>query len=43
MFGVFCSEPLKQDKLFYGSGDTFLFTFKDTIEIFTFKWNKKYN
>ena len=43
IFGVFCSDPLKQNQLFYGSGETFLFTFKDTIEISPFKWTNKYN
>ena len=43
IFGVFCSDPLKQDKLFYGSGETFLFTFYDTIEISAFHWTNKFN
>lgn len=38
-FGAYCTEPWNVHKYFYGTGESFLFTFKDTEEDIEFyKW-----
>ena len=37
-FGAFCSDSWSRGQQFYGKGETFLFTFKDTKKINSFLW-----
>jgi len=41
VFGAYGSESLKFSQEYYGTGETFLFTFKDTNEIEEFNWSQK--
>lgn len=43
VFGAYFNEGWKRRKLFYGAGETFLFTFKTTEEIKVFSWTRKNN
>ena len=37
-FGGFCNEPWKKQSYFYGTGENFLFTFKDSRDLKTYHW-----
>eukprot|EP00347_Sterkiella_histriomuscorum_P023518 403334335 len=39
IFGGFCSEPWKSTTKFYGTGENFLFTFKDRDEPIVYNWS----
>lgn len=43
VFGAFFSEGWKRKELFYGTGETFLFTFKTTQELTRYKWTEQNN
>ncbi|XP_039591235.1 TLD domain-containing protein 2-like isoform X3 [Polypterus senegalus] len=42
VFGVFCSDPLRISRGFYGSGETFLFCFSPNLKVFKWTSNNSY-
>lgn len=38
MFGGYCSEPWRVSSSFYGTGENFLFTFKNGGELIAYRW-----
>ena len=43
IFGGFCNESWRKKSLFYGTGETFLFTFKKSEKITVYYWTHKNN
>ena len=43
IFGAYFNEGWKRKRLFYGAGETFLYTFKTTENIKVFSWTRKNN
>lgn len=43
VFGAYFNEGWKRRKLFYGAGETFLFTFRTGNELQVYSWTKKNN
>ena len=43
IFGAYFNEGWKRKKLFYGAGESFLYTFKTTEDIKVYSWTKKNN
>lgn len=41
IFGAFTTNSWKREKLFYGSGETFLFAFKEEEDLVTYFWTRK--
>jgi len=41
VFGAYFNEGWKRNKLFYGAGETFLYTFKKEDDLQVFSWTKK--
>lgn len=43
VFGAYFNEGWKRKKLFYGAGETFLYTFKNTNDLTVYSWTKRNN
>jgi hypothetical protein len=41
IFGAFCSEKWHVSSGYYGTGESFVFTFKNEEDIMVYKWTEK--
>lgn len=41
VFGIYASQPWKSSQQFYGTGETFVFSFKDTRHVRVYRWTRK--
>ena len=39
VFGAFCTETWKKSPTFYGTGETFLFTFREENKPVIYRWS----